>query len=73
MAEPLDLAGTDLTMDDFYLCEKHDRWCMKGYPCPEGEREWREAHPERAQAIADFVAGKMSQARLRKVLSRTDN
>ncbi len=73
MAEPLNLDGTDLTMDDFRLCATHDKWCLIGYPCWECQEDWRKAHPERAKAISDFVAGRIGHARVRQILSRTDN
>ena len=54
MPEPLD---PDLDADEFWVCEKHDRWNICGYPCPACEHDWRVAHPERAAYIERFVMG----------------
>jgi hypothetical protein len=70
MPEPL---PADLPADEFWICEKHDRWCMLGYPCHSCQTDWEEAHPERHKAISDFAAGRISNAAVRRILARKDN
>lgn len=52
MPEPL---PEDLDPEDFWVCEKHDRWCALGYPCGACHEEWRAANPKRVREIQRLV------------------
>ena len=54
MPEPL---PPDLDPVDFWVCRKHDRWEMAGYPCLVCQDEWAAANPERVKQIERLARG----------------